>query len=349
MYDGQRVIDVHGHMSTPPHFRAFAYNMIALRSTEGSPNISDQLMQTALDRHLRIMDERNIDVQMISPRPVAMMHWETKPLVKRWTEVTNDVIYQQTKMHSDRYVGVAQLPQHQSVDTNNCLVELDRCVQEMNFVGALVNPDPGADRLTPGMDQDYWFPLYKRAAELQVPLIVHPAITRDPRLENIPHSYQYNNLTEESLAKLLLEHSDVFERFPSLTIIICHCGGALSRWVLHGTPSGEAGGGSVDISRAQSSGGEDVVERLRPNNLYYDSCAYNGEFLATAIKEHGVDRMVFGTEAPGSGTAIMNPDTGKPSDDLIPVIEAMEFLSTDDKRKILRDNAIKLFPRLKVK
>src|SRR6266511_3519257 len=120
MYDGQRVIDVHGHMSTPPHFRAFAYNMIALRSTEGSPNISDQLMQTALDRHLRIMDERNIDVQMISPRPVA-------------------------KMHSDRYVGVAQLPQHQSVDTNNCLVELDRCVQEMNFVGALVNPDPGAD------------------------------------------------------------------------------------------------------------------------------------------------------------------------------------------------------------
>jgi len=224
MYDGQRVIDVHGHMSTPPHFRAFAYNMIALRSTEGSPNISDQLMQTALDRHLRIMDERNIDVQMISPRPVAMMHWETKPLVKRWTEVTNDVIYQQPKMHSDRYVGVAQLPQHQSVDTNNCLVELDRCVQEMNFVGALVNPDPGADRLTPGMDQDYWFPLYKRAAELQVPLIVHPAIIRDPRLENIPHSYQYNNLTEESLAKLLLEHSDVFERFPSLMVVIAEGG-----------------------------------------------------------------------------------------------------------------------------
>ena len=37
------------------------------------------------------------------------------------------------------------------------------------------------------------------------------------------------------------------------------------------------------------------------------------------------------------------------SDDLIPAIEAMELLSTDDKRKILRDNAIKLFPRLKVK
>ena len=50
MYKGERVIDVHGHMSTPPHFRAFAYNMIALRSTDGSPNISDQLMETALGR-----------------------------------------------------------------------------------------------------------------------------------------------------------------------------------------------------------------------------------------------------------------------------------------------------------
>jgi len=165
----------------------------------------------------------------------------------------------------------------------------------------------------------------------------------------LPHSYQYNNLTEESLAKLLLEHSDVFERFPDLTIIICHCGGALSRWVLHGKASGEAGGGSVDISRTQSSGGEEVVERLRPNNLYYDSCAYNKDFLAAAIKEHGVDRMVFGTEAPGSGTAILNPETGKPSDDLIPVIESMEFLSDEDKKKILRDNAIQLFPRLKLK
>jgi predicted TIM-barrel fold metal-dependent hydrolase len=349
MYHGERVIDVHGHMSTPPHFRAFAYNMIALRSAEGSPNISDQLMQSALDRHLRIMDERDIDVQMISPRPVAMMHWEMKPLVNHWTRVTNDVIFQQTKMHPDRYVGVAQLPQHQSVDTSNCLEELDRCVQEMNFVGALVNPDPGADRQTPGMDQDYWFPLYKRAEELQVPLIVHPAITRDPRVDNLPHSYQYNNLTEEALAKLLLEHSDVFERFPNLTVIICHCGGALSRWVLHGKASGEAGGGSVDISRAQSSGGEEVVERLRPNNLYYDSCAYNKDFLATAIKEHGVDRMLFGTEAPGSGTAVLNPETGKPSDDLIPVIESMDFLSKEDKQKILRNNAIRLFPRLKVK
>jgi predicted TIM-barrel fold metal-dependent hydrolase len=346
MYGGQRVIDVHGHMSTPPHFRAFAYNMIALRSSAGGLDISDQLMESALGRHLRIMDERNIDVQMISPRPVAMMHWEITRLTHRWTQITNDVIYQQTKMHSDRFVGIAQLPQNSLIDTNNCVEELERCVQEMDFVGAVVNPDPAGDRQTPGMDKDYWFPLYKKAEALRVPLIVHPSITKDPRLDDIPHSYQYNNITEETLATILLEHSDVFERFPNLNIIICHCGGALDRMVRRGKPSGEASGGSVGIVTAAA---DDEAPPSRPNNLYFDSCAYDQDFLTTAIRQRGVERIVFGTEAPGSGTGVLNPDTGKPSDDLIPVIDRIDFLTKADKLKILRENAIELFPRLKVK
>lgn len=106
MYNRQKVIDVHGHMSTPPHFRAYAYNLIALRSTgDGALEISDELMETALGRHLKMMDERNIDVQMISPRPVAMMHWEAAFLVDKWTRTTNDIIYQQLKMHPDRVMG----------------------------------------------------------------------------------------------------------------------------------------------------------------------------------------------------------------------------------------------------
>ena len=32
MFNGKPVIDVHGHMSVPPQFRAFAYNLVALRS-----------------------------------------------------------------------------------------------------------------------------------------------------------------------------------------------------------------------------------------------------------------------------------------------------------------------------
>ena len=58
--------------------------------------------------------------------------------------------------------------------------------------------------------------------------------------------------------------------------------------------------------------------------------------------------MLFGTEAPGSGTATLNPATNKPCDDLIPVFEQMSFLSKEDKEKILFGNARKLFPLLRV-
>ncbi|NIO08472.1 MAG: amidohydrolase family protein, partial [Deltaproteobacteria bacterium] len=305
MYNGQKVIDIHGHMSTPPHFRAYAYSLIALRSPgDGGLELSDELMQTALGRHLRIMDERNIDLQMISARPVAFMHWEAPFLVEKWTRVTNDIIQQHCRMYPERFVGIAQLPQNSKLDTSNCIPELERCIKELGFIGAIVNPDPGADRQTPGMDREYWFPLYEKAQEWNVPLIVHPSISHDPRVEIIPHNYQYNNVTEETLATLLLEHSDVFERFPNLKIIICHCGGALRRTLPRGAkPSGESAGGSVITGQQQRN--EGAVRDLS-NNLFFDTCAYDRDFLATAIKQRGVGQMLFGSEAPGTGTGVIN-------------------------------------------
>ncbi len=362
MYNSQKVIDVHGHMSTPPHFRAYAYNLIALRSPgEGTLEIPDELMEGALARHLKVLDERNIDVQLISPRPVAMMHWERPFIVEKWTRTTNDVISQHCRLHPDRFVGVAQLPQHSTLDTRNCVEELERCIRDLGFVGAIINPDPGGDRQTPGMNSDYWFPLYEKAQALDATLIVHPSISRDPRIEIIPHSYQYNNLTEETLATLLLEHSDVFERFPRLRIVVCHCGGALSRVLRLGAsaprgggsaswtrevvrPSGQEAGGQVDTrTRRHRSGQRDVS-----SNLFFDTCAYDKDFLTAAIRQRGPDRMLFGTEAPGTGTSVINPETGRPSDDLVPVFDGLPFLTTEDKMKIFRENAKRVFPLLRV-
>lgn len=362
MYQGQKIVDVHGHMSTPPHFRAFAYNLVALRGVgDGRLVIPDELLESAQTRHLRMLDERGIDIQMISARPVAMMQWERPFLVDFWSQTTNDVIAQIVRLHPDRFVGIAQLPQHATLDTGNCVAELERCVKEYGFVGATLNPDPGADHQTPGMNHPYWYPLYAKAQELGTPLIVHPSINRDPRLDGIPHSYQFNNIAEETLATLILEHSDVFERFPELRIIICHCGGALRRMMVKGerpgvaadgsltrlqvTSSGEAAGGQVGMA---IQGDSDEEEKDISKNLFFDTCAYDPDFLAAAIKQRGPERMVFGTEVPGSGSSLTNPETGKPQDDIVPVIDRMPFLSTEDKAGILFGNARRIFPLLRI-
>jgi hypothetical protein len=56
--------------------------------------------------------------------------------------------------------------------------------------------------------------------------------------------------------------------------------------------------------------------------------------------------MVFGSEVPGSGSSQRNPLTGKPSDDVLATIEAFDFLSDEQRMKIVHDNPRKVFPLL---
>jgi len=346
MFDGTSVIDCHGHMSSPPEFRGQMAQLIALRTSMGQMHFDDDRWRGPLERHIRVMDERRIDVQLLSPRPVAMMHWERPHLVTAWTETTNRAIEYICEKYPERYAGIAMLPQSSTESTERCADVLEEWVKNRGFVGALLNPDPGADRKTPGMNDPYWFPLYERSEALGAPLIVHPSITRDPRVDIISHSYQYNNVTEELLAMLLLQQSDVFGRFPALRVVVCHCGGAIDRFITDGESSGQAGGGSVSVERSNNA---EMVEVGRDvtNNLFVDSAVYDPWLLMAGVKKFGVERMLLGTESPGSGTSVLNPLTKKPSDDLVATFEKIDFLSDEDRKKIFHDNALKVFPLLK--
>jgi predicted TIM-barrel fold metal-dependent hydrolase len=174
------------------------------------------------------------------------------------------------------------------------------------------------------MHEPYWFPLYERCQELDIPIIVHGTNALDPRYRVVPHNYQLGFLTEQYLAGQFLSHGDVFERFPELRVIICHCGGALDRFI------------TTDHHLAQ----KDLSR-----NLFYDTCGYDLIFLEAAIRQRGVGRMVFGSEAPGSGRAV-RPETGRTSDDLVPVISDFGFLSEDDKKKIFNENPARVVPGL---
>lgn len=53
--------------------------------------------------------------------------------------------------------------------------------------------------------------------------------------------------------------------------------------------------------------------------------------------------MCFGSEVPGSGGALRE-DTGRPADDLVPVIGGFDFLTEAEKTAIFHDNPLRLFP-----
>jgi hypothetical protein len=88
-----------------------------------------------------------------------------------------------------------------------------------------------------------------------------------------------------------------------------------------------------------------LAQKDLSRNLFYDTSAYDIHFLEAGLKQHGVAQSLFGTEAPGSG-GFARPDTGRPHDDLVPVIAGFEFLSEEDKEAIFNRNPARIFPKL---
>jgi len=329
------IIDIHAHFTAPDKLFAYKSNLLASRSRPRAKlKLSDELILEALNKevhggasHLQQLDEVGTDIQIISPRPYQMMHSE-KPesLVRAFCEACNDLTARQVELFPKRFVGMASLPQNMGVSPANSIEELERCVKELGFVGCLLNSDPSENLdPPPGLGDEYWYPLYEKLVELDVPAMVHGAGCRAHR-----HNYTLNFIIEESVSVISILNSKVFEDFPKLKLIVCHGGGAIPYQI------GRFRAARIKGGRAK----ETFEESFR--KLYFDTALYTKDALEMLFHWATPDRCMFGTERPGAGTA-KDPATGEWMDDTRPLIESIAGLSDADKKKIFEDNARKVF------
>jgi OH-DDVA meta-cleavage compound hydrolase len=328
------VIDSHAHVTAPDSLYVYKAGLLAHRGGHGrgSTGATDEDVIAALNKpvfggssHLEQLKEAGIDMQLVSPRPYQMMHSENPKLVRWYIEETNNIIGKQTRLFPNVFKGVCGLPQSPGLSPKECISELERCVKEFGFVGCLINPDPGecSGHETPPLGDRFWYPLYEKLCELDLPGHIHSAGCRSERL-----TYSLHFINEENIAVVSLLSSNVFKDFPTLKILVSHGGGAIPyQWARF-------------EASALRRGGERFFDRMR--YLYYDTVLYNAESLELLIKTVGVDRCLFGTERPGVGT-VKDPRTGRWLDETRHIIEAFDWLSAADKKKIFEDNARKLF------
>jgi 4-oxalmesaconate hydratase len=328
------IIDIHGHVNAPPelyHYQALLFSDRGSHG-KGAPALAPTHAEEWAERTVAVNDSVGTDLQLISPRPYAMMHSARPDKIMRWwIEANNDFIAAQVKARPDRLRGVAGLPQAFGSDPETWLDELERCVVDLGFVGCLINPDPGeGEGYTPPLADPYWFPLYEKLVELDIPALVHSAGCCDPR-----ESYSAHFITEESRAILSLLNSRVLLDFPALRLIISHGGGSVpyqvGRWRAARLQP------RIRLGQVLTESFDDSLRRL-----YYDTCLYDERSLQLLFSVVGADRCMFGTEKPGSGSA-RDPRTGKDLDDLRPVIEGMASLDDKEKRMILGETAKTVF------
>ncbi len=331
------IIDIHAHVCAAPELYQWKSVQMSARGAHGfaPKRFPDEWVRDHPDtqRNLRIMDSVGTDVQFLSPRPFQLMHAE-KPtrIVESWAVANHDYIAQQVKAYPTRFQGVCAIPQSPGQQIKFGFGELERCVRELGFIGLLIDTDPGeGDNSTPTLADEYWYPLWEKMIELDLPGLIHSTGCKHGR-----ENYSQHFISEESLAVLSLVNSRVLEDFPKLKIIISHGGGSIpyqiGRWQADHVMKG---GGTV----------ERFNRRLRM--LHFDTCLHARKSIEMLLDVAGSKNVLFGTENPGSGSAA-NPETGQSFDDIKPLIDAIGTLSEEDCRDIFEENARRLFPRLRI-
>jgi len=183
------IIDCHGHYTTAPAALQEYRDAQLARLKDpalpvpAEPLISDDEIRATIEgNQLRIVRERGHDVTVFSPRASAMGHHVDDPATAvAWARVCNDLIYRVTTLFPDYYVGAAQLPQVAGEPLGSSVAELERAVTELGFVGCNLNPDPaGGFWSSPPLTDEYWFPLYEKMTELDVPAMIHVSTSCNP-------------------------------------------------------------------------------------------------------------------------------------------------------------------------
>lgn len=342
------VIDIHGHVSAPAELYAYRSILMAGRGAHGREGVKlpQAAVQRAAERHVGLLDKVGTDIQLISPRPFQLMHSEEPAdIVRWWTKATNDAVKAQVDVAPERFRGVCALPQAVGTTPQDWVDELERCVQELGFVGVLINPDPaeGQELRIPRIGEEWWYPLFEKMVELDVPALVHSAGCKTWR-----ESYSEHMITEASRSAVSLANGKALTDFPDLKLILSHGGGSVAfqigrwraaRYLEHTAVE------SYDIKDGPLPELESFDTSLR--RLYFDSLVHDPDALELLIKVVGSDRVLFGTEVPGSGSPI-SPETGRPYDDIKPSIEQMTSIDDDAKQAILERNALAVFSRLQI-
>jgi 4-oxalmesaconate hydratase len=328
----QFVIDCHGHYTTEPkelgEFRKA--QIAALSDPAKSPppsslKISDDQLRDSVQIQLRLQRERGTDMTIFSPRAAGMSHHiGTADTSRDWTLVCNELIHRICTLFPQNFIGVGQLPQSPGVRPSNCLEEMERCVKSYGFVGFNLNPDPsGGYWREPPLTDPWWYPVYEKLVELDVPAMVHVSASVNPNFHGTGAHY----IAADTTAFMQLVTADLFKDFPTLRLIIGHGGGAVPfHW-------GRYRGLAQDMKRPP------LEELLR--NVYFDTCVYHQAGIDLLLKIVPAENILFGSEMVGAVRGI-DPLTGASYDDTKRMIDAAG-LPAETRRKIFETNARKVY------
>ena len=330
------IIDCHGHYTTAPNgHQAFRKAQLARLEDPSLPlpspaDISDDEIRDSVEKNqLRLLKERGADLTIFSPRASAMAHHIGDAVTAMdWARANNDLIKRVVDLYPMNFVGGAQLPQVAGESLDGPIEELERAVNELGFVGCNLTPDPSGGHWTsPPLTDRYWYPMYEKLAELDVPAMIHVSSSCNPCF----HATGAHYINADTTAFMQLVQGDLFADFPDLRLIIPHGGGAVPyHWGRYR--------GLADMLKQPDLSGHVM------KNVFFDTCVYHQPGINLLFEVIDIDNVLFASEMVGAVRGI-DPQTGHYFDDTKRYVDHLD-LSDEGQHKVFELNARRVYPRL---
>ncbi|WP_066366622.1 amidohydrolase family protein [Herbidospora mongoliensis] len=287
------------------------------RNSQGE--INRRLLDVGAER-LAWMDDTGVDTQVLSiasPGTQPLPPQEAVPLARD----ANDFLADTVRRHPRRFAAFATLPMG---DPPAAAAELERAVGRLGLVGAMIFPRARGVFL----DRDVFRPVFAAAAELGVPLYLHPAVPPRAIGEDLYGGFDdptgmllttagWGWHAETGLAALRLILAGTFDRHPGLQIILGHWGEML-------VPFADR---ADLLSRDATYLERRILDYITGNLNVTAGGIFSHRMLRQAVDVLGPDRVMFGADTPFG-----------PAADARAFVDAAP-ISADDKAKLAHLNA----------
>jgi 2,3-dihydroxybenzoate decarboxylase len=282
------------------------------------------------DHRLRQMDQNGMEMMILSLNAPAVQAVPNAAAARDLARNANDFLAEQVAKRPTRFQALAALPMQEPDFASE---ELQRCVKQLGFKGALVNgfSQVGDGAAAVYYDLDRYRPFWSVVESLDVPFYLHP---RNPLPQ---HSQIYEGHAwllgptwafgqETAVHALRLMGSGLFDVHPKLQIVLGHMGEGLpySMWRIDNRNGWVKTPPKYPAKRL-------IADYFRENFHLTTAGNFRTQTLIDAILEIGADRIMFSTDWP-----FENIDHAANWFDQASISEA-------DRIKIGRTNAINLF------
>jgi 2,3-dihydroxybenzoate decarboxylase len=240
------------------------------------------------ETRLSEMDRAGIERAVLSlAGPGVQAERDTKT-ASRNARAANDFLAAEVAKRPDRYSGFAHLPMQ---DARAAADELERCMRELKFCGAMINGHTNGQYL----DHSSLDPFWDRAQSLNATIYLHPAdpVVPAPVLEGHKGlrraTWEWTFETGSHALRLIF--GGVFDRFPRARVALGHLGETLPFLLWRFDSRAGPNFYAAKLAKRPS-------QYVKENIVVATSGMCSAEPLTCTISALGRDRVMFAADYP---------------------------------------------------